>query len=109
MDRLEKLLQIIKIQPDSSFVKFGIAKEYENINNFQEAVIWYQKLLNDDPDYTGTYYHLSNLKMKLDQQKEALECIEKGIVRCKALKSDHDLAELTNLKMNIQLGEWESN
>lgn len=109
MDRLEKLLQILKIQADSSFVKFGIAKEYENMSNFHESKIWYQKLTEDDPDYTGTYYHFANLLMKMEHQKEALECIEKGILRCKTLKSDHDLAELSNLKMNIELGEWESN
>lgn len=100
-------MQLLELQPTNSFIKFAIAKEFESLDQTSKSVQWLEDLLEKDPDYTGAYYHLANLRIKLKDEIAALKVIESGLEKCLQRKADHDFAELQNLKMNIQLGEHE--
>ncbi len=105
MDRLNKLLALQEKDPNNSFLYFGIAKEYESLGNPEKANEWYRRLIAQDPNYTGVYYHSAKSLVSLNRKEDAINTIEQGIQICKDRNAQHDLAELSNLKMNILLGE----
>lgn len=93
-DRKAKLTELLVKDPHSSFLLFALAKEYEALQNTQEAIHTYERLLSHDPDYTGAYYHLGKQYEVLLEIKNAIETYEKGISVCMKLRATHDASEL---------------
>ena len=77
--RLDLLLGILKETPTDSFVIFAIAKEYENIGNQNEAIQYYQKLYQLDPNYVGLYFHWGKLHEEINDSGKAIEIYSMGI------------------------------
>ena len=68
-NRIEQLLAYLKDTPNDSFVLFALAKEYERAEQFEESLVWYQKLKKIDPNYVGLYFHYAAL-LCTDVRKE---------------------------------------
>lgn len=103
--RLEKLLEFLKESPEDEFLIFAIAKEYEKIGAFEEALDYYLKLTKVNAEYVGTYYHLGKLYEIIGINEKALGTYKKGLVIAESLKDKHAFDELMAAKM--QLGELE--
>ncbi len=103
-DRLNSLLQMYEQQPNDSFIKFAIAKEYENAENISEALKYYNDLKHHDPDYVGLYYHLAKLYEVMDNESEAMVIYNQGIEVAKKLKDFHALSELNSARTNLEMG-----
>src|SRR5262249_2731302 len=61
MDRIEKLKEFLSVNPADSFVQHALALEYVKLGNDQEAKNLFEDILNRDPGYIGSYYHLAKL------------------------------------------------
>jgi len=48
-------------------------------NDYEEAIVHYQKSLKINPKKTECYYNLGNAYVILERYEEALECFEKTI------------------------------
>ncbi len=92
--RLEKLLDFIQSEPDDPFLKYALATEYLRLNDSQKALSYYEDLLNNHPDYVGTYYHLGKLYEALNRKQDAQVTYEKGIKITREKRDNHALAEL---------------
>ncbi|MFN7115301.1 MAG: tetratricopeptide repeat protein [Saprospiraceae bacterium] len=101
--RLQQLEALLESSPTDSFLLFAIAKEQEKLEEEVKALSYYNKLLQLDPQYVGTYYHLAKLYEKRGQFTEALEIYEKGMQIARQLGDQHALAELSSAKMNLEL------
>jgi len=53
VDRLEKLLEFIKNEPDDPFLKYALATEYLRLNQIDKALEYYEDLINKHPGYIG--------------------------------------------------------
>jgi tetratricopeptide (TPR) repeat protein len=51
-------------------------------------------LVNEHPDYVGTYYHLGKLHEKEGQKDAAIEVYQKGIAAARLKRDMHALSEL---------------
>lgn len=102
-DRLAQLLELMKTDPDSPFLLFAVAKEYEGIGDNEKALEYYSSLLEREPEYTGTYYHYAGLLMKNERYEEGYSVYDQGIEICRKLNDLHALAELQNAKLNWEL------
>ena len=103
-DRLNSLLQMHEQQPDDSFIRFALAKEYENAGDLAEALKYYSDLKRDDPDYVGLYYHLAKLHEVMDNESDAMTIYDQGIEVAGKLKDFHALSELNNARANLEMG-----
>ena len=103
MSRLEKLESLLQEAPTDSFILFAIAKEYEKMDSFTQAIEYYEKVRSNDAYYVGVYYHLGNAWAELDQKDKAIEIFKKGIEICKTLGDQHALSELKSVLMNIEI------
>lgn len=91
--------------PGDSFLLFAIAKEYEAAADWEQAMAYYQQLLDSDAGYVGTYYHLAKLFEKIEQPEQALDTYKKGMGIARAAGDQHALAELSAAKLNLELEE----
>lgn len=92
--RLEKLLDFIKNEPEDPFLKYALATEYVRLGNFENALSYYEDLLNNHPDYIGTYYHLGKLYEAMNRKQDAQSTYEKGIKVTREKRDNHALSEL---------------
>ncbi len=93
-DRLTKLLEFLKNEPDDPFLLYALATEYLRLNQSDAALNYYERLITDHPGYVGTYYHLGKLYEALNRKEDALKTYETGIQTARKARDNHALAEL---------------
>ncbi|MFI5163380.1 MAG: heme biosynthesis protein HemY [Sphingobacteriales bacterium] len=93
-DRLEKLLEFLKNEPNDEFLLYALATEYLRLNDSAKALEYYEKLVNDHPNYVGTYYHLGKLYEALNRKPDAILIYEKGMDAAQKKCDNHAFAEL---------------
>ena len=101
--RLDLLLGILKETPTDSFVIFAIAKEYENLGNQNEAIQYYQKLYQSDPNYVGLYFHWGKIHEEINDSDKAIDIYSMGIEVASLQKDRHAERELSAAKYNCEL------
>ncbi len=92
--RLNQLLEMLKAEPNDSFLKYALATEYIKLNELSKALAYFQDLVQNDPEYVGTYYHLAKLYLQMNQQTEAISTYEQGMLIAHRLSDQHALSEL---------------
>jgi tetratricopeptide (TPR) repeat protein len=93
-DRLEKLLEFLTGEPNDEFLLYALATEYLRLNDADKALEYYEKLVNDHPNYVGTYYHLGKLYEALNRKPDAILIYEKGMEAAQRKRDNHAFAEL---------------
>ncbi len=94
MDRIEKLKEFLKASPTDSFLLHALALEYIKLGNDEEARRLFEELLNREPGYVGSYYHLAKLLERNDHTAEAINIYEKGMEEAKKAGDNHAFGEL---------------
>ena len=93
-DRLQKLLEFLKNEPDDEFLLYALATEYLRLNQSDTALSYYERLVKDHPSYVGTYYHLGKLCEALNRRQDALTTYENGMKIAREARNNHALSEL---------------
>ena len=91
--RLEQLLNFLAEDPDDPFTLYAIATEYRFID-LDKALFYYEKLLTEHQDYTGTYYHAGKLYAERGRFDQAEATFRKGIELTQARGERNALREL---------------
>jgi len=94
MDKIEKLKSFLVNSPGDSFLKHALALEYIKLGNEQEAQKLFLEILEHDPSYIGSYYHLARLLEKTGQSENAKTWYEKGMAAAKKAGDNHTYNEL---------------
>ncbi len=94
MERIEKLKEFLKASPTDSFLKHALGLEYIKLGNDEDARKLFEEILNKEPGYVGTYYHLAKLLERTDETDKAIEVYEKGMEEAKKAGDDHAFGEL---------------
>lgn len=85
--------------PTDSFLQHALALEYIKLGDDEQARGLFEDLLNREPGYVGSYYHLAKLLERNDQTEAAIQVYEKGMEEAKKAGDNHALGELR--------GAWE--
>ncbi|BAU54412.1 tetratricopeptide repeat protein [Mucilaginibacter gotjawali] len=93
-NRLEKLLEFIKNEPEDPFLKYALATEYLRLNETDKALAFYEDLVKNHAGYTGTYYHLGKLYEALGRKQEAISIYETGMKITREKNDNHAFSEL---------------
>lgn len=102
-DRLQKLKEHLEASPNDAFLLFAIAKEYDNVNELNQALSYYTTLKTKHPDYIGLYYHLGKFYEKISEEMLAIKVYEEGIELAKKQGDFHALSELNTALTNINI------
>ena len=94
MGRIEKILEMLAGNPADSFLQHALALEYIKLEKDEEARKLFEEILNRDPGYIGSYYHLGKLLERTDRNEDAIKWYEKGMEEAKKAGDNHALGEL---------------
>ncbi|HBB58254.1 MAG: hypothetical protein EBT80_00975 [Chitinophagales bacterium] len=94
MTRIDKLMAFLKDSPTDSFLQHALALEYQKIGDVQKARDLFEKLLHENPQYVGSYYHLAKLLESSGEEAAALVVYEKGMEQARLQNDQHALGEL---------------
>ena len=94
MDRTARLQEFLKANPNDNFLQHALALEYIKMGNEQEARILFQQILERDPAYVGSYYHLAKLLERVGENEDAIKWYDKGMTAAKAAGDNHAYNEL---------------
>ncbi|CAM3754142.1 tetratricopeptide repeat protein [Mucilaginibacter galii] len=93
-DRLHKLLEFLESEPNDEFLQYALATEYLRLNEVDKALQYFENLVANHPNYTGTYYHLGKLYETLQRKDEALKIYQQGMTITRQKRDNHALSEL---------------
>ena len=94
MDRILKLKAFLESSPEDSFLKHALALEYIKLNDDTTARRLFEEVLEREPRYVGSYYHLGKLLERAGEQSLAGSIYEKGMAIAKETKDMHAYNEL---------------
>ena len=94
MERLRKLQEFLKASPGDSFLNHALALEYLKLEDTGSARRVFEDLLERDPGYVGSYYHLAKLLEGAGETEQAIIWYEKGMEAAKKAGDRHALNEL---------------
>jgi Tfp pilus assembly protein PilF len=94
MEKIEKLKTFLNNSPEDPFLKHALALEYIKLGNESLARQLFLEILNRDPAYIGTYYHLGRLLERAGEIENARSWYEKGMVAAKNAGDLHVYNEL---------------
>jgi Tfp pilus assembly protein PilF len=92
--RFEVLQSMVEQNPADAFSRFGLAMEYVNSGDLENAVDQFVKLLDHNPTYAAAYYHGGQTLQKLGRIDEAKGLYRKGIEVTSASGDEHTSNEL---------------
>jgi tetratricopeptide (TPR) repeat protein len=102
MDRLSKLKAFYEEDPEDPFTRFALAQEHLKQGHTEKALAFFEELVETDPDYVGTYYHLGKLYERLGRTDDAIDVYEQGIEVARAQQAQKDLSELQDAKLKAE-------
>src|SRR5262245_43041193 len=94
MDRIERIKDFLIQNPTDSFLQHALALEYIKLGDTDEARRLFEEILDRDPGYIGSYYHLAKLLEGLGESDLAIRWYEKGMEAAKKMGDHHALGEL---------------
>jgi Tfp pilus assembly protein PilF len=94
MNRIDKLKEFLQINPADNFVQHALALEYIKAGDDDAARKLFEEILEREPAYTGSYYHLAKLLERNNKTDEAIKVYEKGMEQSKIAGDKHAYGEL---------------
>jgi len=91
---MEVLKSMLDQNPRDSFARYGLAMEYANQGNLEQAVAEYRALLEYNPDYAAAYFHGGQALEKLGRVEDAAGMYRKGIETTTRTGDLHTKSEL---------------
>lgn len=94
MGRIEKLIEYLKTSGKDSFLQHALALEYIKVEKDEEAKELFNDILEREPTYVGSYYHLGKLLERNGETDEAKIIYQRGMDEAKKSGDNHSYNEL---------------
>ena len=93
-NRIEILRAMVAQNPADAFARYGLAMEFVNSGQMENAVAEFQALLEHNPNYAAGYFHGGQVLEKLGDVQQARAFYEKGIEVTGRTGDQHARSEL---------------
>jgi Tfp pilus assembly protein PilF len=94
MDRIEQLRSFLARKPDDLFSRHALAMEFVKRGDDDSARQMLESVLESDPSYIGSYYHLGKLLERAGKAEAAMEVYRKGMEMAQKGGDRHAYGEL---------------
>ena len=94
MSRLDKLQDLLALDPGDSFTRYAIGLEFAKAENFPEAIRVLEDLRERDTSYVPTYYMLAGYYHHTGDDASARLIYQEGISVAKNAGDRHAMSEL---------------
>lgn len=98
MSKITDLEALLEERPDDPFIIYALAREYEKLPaGSLQALLTYEHLVTQHPDYVATYYHYAKLLYIGGNRNEAIRLVNLGIAAGLKAGDLHAVSELKGL------------
>jgi tetratricopeptide (TPR) repeat protein len=97
MDRVAMLTEVLSQNPNDAFARYGLALEYSNQGNVEQALKEFGKLLSAHPDYTAGYFMAAQALARANRVEEAKTMLTDGISSAKRTGNGHAQSEMEGM------------
>ena len=94
MNRMEVLRQLVEKNPKDSFALYGLAMEYANQGENDQALAQFRTLTEVNPNYCYAYYQAGRVLTKMGRITEAQTWYERGIEASTRAGDEHARGEI---------------
>lgn len=91
------LTEFLQQNPGDAFARYGLAIEYSNARQTEQALAEFKKLLELHPDYTNGYFMAAQALERSGRTAEAKKMLEDGVEAAKRTGNKHALAEMAGM------------
>ena len=102
LSRVERLKAFIEQNPADAFSRHALAMEFIKSGNETAARSELEILLDRDPGYVGSYYHLGKLFEREGDLQQAADTYKKGILEAERAGDRHAANELRAALLNCE-------
>jgi len=97
MDKIAGLTEILTLDPNNAFARYGLAMEYVNCGDLATGLAEFDTLLAAHPDYTAGYFMAAQALAKAERVPEAIEKLQAGIASARRTGNHHALGEMQGM------------
>ena len=94
MNRIDKIKEMQVNNPADSFLQHALALEYIKLGMEADARKLFETILEREPGYVGSYYHLAKLLERTGETDAAIKIYERGMEETKKIGDNHAYGEL---------------
>jgi tetratricopeptide (TPR) repeat protein len=95
--RLQMLTELLEHNPGDAFARYGLAMEYSNAGQTEQALAEFKKLLELHPDYTNGYFMAAQALERSGRTADAKQMLENGVEAARRTGNKHALSEMTGM------------
>ena len=97
MDRVAMLKEILDLNPTDTFARYGLAMEYSNSGQVEDALREFGALLAANPDYTAGYFMAAQMLARAGRDEEARKMLRDGIAAAQRTGNQHAQSEMEGM------------
>ena len=97
MDKIAGLKEILDLDPNNAFARYGLAIEYVNRGETATGLTEFDTLLAAHPDYTAGYFMAAQTLAKGERVEEAIQRLHDGIACARRTGNTHALSEMQGM------------
>ncbi len=94
MDRVAVLKEILAQNPKDAFARYGLAMEYSNSGQVEDALREFEALLAANPDYAAGYFMAAQMLAREGREEEARKMLHNGIAAAQRTHNQHAESEM---------------
>ena len=94
MSKIDQLKSLLEASPNDSFLQHALALENIKVGEDEEAKKLFETILEREPGYVGSYYHLGKLLERNNEMEASIIVYKNGMAQAKAAKDNHSYNEL---------------
>lgn len=98
MDKIAAFNDILRLDPNNAFARYGLAMEHISQDDTEQGLAEFDSLIARDPDYVPAYQMSAQTLARLDRTEEALARLHNGIAAANRTGNQHALAEMEALR-----------
>ena len=97
MDKIAGLKEILTLDPNNAFARYGLAMEYVNRGEIATGLGEFDTLLAAHPDYTAGYQMAAQTLAKQERVPEAIQKLHDGIASARRTGNNHAMSEMQGM------------
>ncbi len=99
--RKEQLEEMLAIDPNDSFLRYGLAMEYFSAGENETAARHFHELLQLDPEYVPAYLMAGQTLLRLGDEEAARATLQAGIAVATRKGDAHTAGEMLGLLQTL--------
>jgi len=93
-NRIDQLKSLLQTHPADAFCLYGLAMEHAKLGRHEEAIQWYDRVLEVDPNYCYAYFHKAKSQEESGNVDGARQTLGAGLQRARTAGDMHAASEI---------------